>query len=208
MCRRFLSKLPAAEVARLFGTRNPLPNYPARYNIAPTRPGAHRALQSQDQGANARCAGASCRTGPKTSSLAPRQSMPAARRWRRCPRSAMPLLSGAASSPQAFYEWKKLGTAKQPYAIVPTEDQGGHDLAPRACLRRYQIPEVPGSVRRLRFRRSRHCEPLTCQPHSMRLCLPKTKSERSCDGGRRALEFPRSSRCERRDGLARLCSER
>jgi putative SOS response-associated peptidase YedK len=38
MCRRFLNKLPAAEVARFFGTRNPLPNYPARYNIAPKDP--------------------------------------------------------------------------------------------------------------------------------------------------------------------------
>jgi hypothetical protein len=29
---RFLNKLPAAEIARNFGTRNPLPNYPARFN--------------------------------------------------------------------------------------------------------------------------------------------------------------------------------
>jgi putative SOS response-associated peptidase YedK len=27
---------PAAEIARIFRTGNPLPNYPARYNIAPT----------------------------------------------------------------------------------------------------------------------------------------------------------------------------
>jgi putative SOS response-associated peptidase YedK len=38
MCRRFLNKLPAAEVARFFGIRNPLPHYHARYNIAPTDP--------------------------------------------------------------------------------------------------------------------------------------------------------------------------
>jgi putative SOS response-associated peptidase YedK len=36
MCGRFLNKLPAAEIARIFRTSNPLPNYPARYNIAPT----------------------------------------------------------------------------------------------------------------------------------------------------------------------------
>jgi putative SOS response-associated peptidase YedK len=36
MCGGFLNKLPAAEIARIFGTRNPLPNYPARFNIAPT----------------------------------------------------------------------------------------------------------------------------------------------------------------------------
>lgn len=38
MCCRISEQLPAAEVARFFGTRNPLPNYPARYNIAPTDP--------------------------------------------------------------------------------------------------------------------------------------------------------------------------
>jgi putative SOS response-associated peptidase YedK len=36
MCGRFLNKLPAAEIARIFRSSNPLPNYPARYNIAPT----------------------------------------------------------------------------------------------------------------------------------------------------------------------------
>ena len=36
MCGRFLNKPPTAEIARIFGTRNPLPNYPARFNIAPT----------------------------------------------------------------------------------------------------------------------------------------------------------------------------
>jgi putative SOS response-associated peptidase YedK len=38
MCGRFLNKLPAAEIARIFGTRNPLPNHPTRFNIAPTDP--------------------------------------------------------------------------------------------------------------------------------------------------------------------------
>jgi putative SOS response-associated peptidase YedK len=38
MCGRFLNKLPGAEIARIFGTRNALPNYPARFNIAPTDP--------------------------------------------------------------------------------------------------------------------------------------------------------------------------
>jgi putative SOS response-associated peptidase YedK len=36
MCGRFLNNLPAAEVVRFFGIRNALPNYPARFNIAPT----------------------------------------------------------------------------------------------------------------------------------------------------------------------------
>jgi putative SOS response-associated peptidase YedK len=39
MCGRFLNKLPAAEIARIFGTQNALPNYyPERYSIAPTDP--------------------------------------------------------------------------------------------------------------------------------------------------------------------------
>jgi hypothetical protein len=38
MCGRFLNKLPVAEIARIFGPSNPLPNYPARCNIAPTDP--------------------------------------------------------------------------------------------------------------------------------------------------------------------------
>ena len=37
MCGRFLNRIPAAETARLFGTTNALPNYPARFNIAPTQ---------------------------------------------------------------------------------------------------------------------------------------------------------------------------
>ena len=37
MCGRFLNRLPAAETARIFGTSNALPNYPARFNIAPTQ---------------------------------------------------------------------------------------------------------------------------------------------------------------------------
>jgi putative SOS response-associated peptidase YedK len=38
MCGRFLNKLPAAEIARIFGSKNALSNYPARFNIAPTDP--------------------------------------------------------------------------------------------------------------------------------------------------------------------------
>ena len=38
MCGRYLHKLPPADIARLFGVRATAPNYPARYNIAPTDP--------------------------------------------------------------------------------------------------------------------------------------------------------------------------
>ncbi len=36
ICSRSLNKLSAAEIARIFRTSNPLPNYPPRYNIAST----------------------------------------------------------------------------------------------------------------------------------------------------------------------------
>ena len=38
MCGRFLNKLPPSETARLFRTSNAVPNYPERFNIAPTDP--------------------------------------------------------------------------------------------------------------------------------------------------------------------------
>jgi hypothetical protein len=40
--------------------------------------------------------------------------------------------------PASLLRVEEVETAKQPYAIVPTDDQGRHDLAPRARLRRYQ----------------------------------------------------------------------
>lgn len=36
MCGRFVSTTPAAAMRKIFGTVNPLPDNPARYNIAPT----------------------------------------------------------------------------------------------------------------------------------------------------------------------------
>jgi hypothetical protein len=38
MYGRYLDKLPVTEIARSFGTRNALPNYPERLNIPPTDP--------------------------------------------------------------------------------------------------------------------------------------------------------------------------
>jgi putative SOS response-associated peptidase YedK len=124
MCGRFLNKLPAAEIARIFGTRNPLPNYPARFNIAPTDPvltvrfnpeTKERSLdalrwglvpyRAKDLKIGARMINARAETVA---------TMPAFRdafRERRCIIPA-----------SGFYEWKKTGTAKQPYAIVPEGD--------------------------------------------------------------------------------------
>jgi putative SOS response-associated peptidase YedK len=124
MCGRYLNKLPAAEIARIFGTRNALPNYPERFNIAPTDPVL------------------TVRFNPET-----RERSLDALRWGLVPHWATDLKLGsrminaraetAATLPafrdafaarrclipaSGFYEWKKTGGGKQPYAIVPEGD--------------------------------------------------------------------------------------
>jgi putative SOS response-associated peptidase YedK len=37
MCERFLDRTPASETARIFGTTGAMPNWPPRYNLAPTQ---------------------------------------------------------------------------------------------------------------------------------------------------------------------------
>jgi putative SOS response-associated peptidase YedK len=124
MCGRFLNKLPIAEIARIFGTRNPLANYPARFNIAPTDPVL------------------TVRFNPET-----KERSLDALRWGLVPHWAKDLKIGAkminaraetvATMPafrdafatrrciipaSGFYEWQKTGTTKTPYAIVPTDE--------------------------------------------------------------------------------------
>jgi putative SOS response-associated peptidase YedK len=124
MCGRFLNKLPAAEIARIFGTRNALPNYPERFNIAPTDPVL------------------TVRFNPKT-----KERTLDALRWGLVPHWAKDLKIGSkminaraetvATQPafrdafkarrciipaNGFYEWQKTGATKQPYAIVPEGD--------------------------------------------------------------------------------------
>ena len=124
MCGRYLNKLPVAEITRIFGTRGLTPNYPARFNIAPTD------------------AVLAVRFNPKS-----RERSLDALRWGLLPHWAKDLKDGSrminaraetlATQPafrdafqarrclipaSGFYEWKKTGTAKQPYAIVPKGD--------------------------------------------------------------------------------------
>jgi putative SOS response-associated peptidase YedK len=123
MCGRFLNKLPAAEIARIFGTKNALTNYPARFNVAPTDPVLvvrfnsktnERTLDplrwglvphwAKDLKFGARCVNARAETV---------QTTPAFRdafEGRRCIIPA-----------SGFYEWQKNGTTKTPYAIVPND---------------------------------------------------------------------------------------
>jgi len=124
VCGRFVNKLPVAEIARIFGTRNALPNYPARYNIAPTQPvlavrhnpeSGERALDAlrwglvphwaKDLSFGARCINARAETLETTPAF--RYSFES----RRC------LIPAS-----GFYEWRKTGAAKTPYAIVPEDE--------------------------------------------------------------------------------------
>lgn len=124
MCGRFLNKLPAAEIARIFGTSNPLPNYPAHYNLAPTQPvltvrfnaeTRQRALDAlrwglvphwaKDLSFGARCINARGET------LATTPAFRDAFRARRC------LIPAS-----GFYEWQKSGATKTPYAILPRDE--------------------------------------------------------------------------------------
>lgn len=121
MCGRFLNSLPAAEMARLFRTKNPLPNWPARYNIAPTQPipivrfnteTKERSLDllrwglvphwAKDLSFGARCINARAET------ISTSPAFRDAFKSRRC------LIPAS-----GFYEWKKTGTTKTPYAVVP-----------------------------------------------------------------------------------------
>ena len=124
MCGRILNRIPAVESARIFGTKNAPPNYPARVNIAPTQgvltvrfnPATHeRSLDvlrwgliphwASNLAFGNRCINARAETV---------QRAPAFRdafKGRRCIIPA-----------SGFYEWKKVGNAKQPFAIVPTDE--------------------------------------------------------------------------------------
>ena len=149
MCGRFLNKLPPEEIARWFATKNVAPNYPARFNIAPT-----------DQVLAVRF---DHKKGERSLD---------ALRWGLVPHFAKDLSSGArfinaraetvASLPtfrdafqrrrclipaSGFYEWRKDGKTKMPYAILPDR---------RAALR---LRRVVGELARPRRRRRREMDP-------------------------------------------------
>lgn len=124
MCGRFLNKLPVAEIARIFEVTAPLPNYPERYNLAPTQPilavrlnptTGQRSLDTlrwglvphwaKDLSIGARLINARAETLAKTPSF--RDAF--ARRRCLIPASG-------------FYEWQKNAEGKQPYAIVPADE--------------------------------------------------------------------------------------
>ena len=123
MCGRFLNKLAPDEIARLFRTRNVVPNYPERYNIAPTDPvlavrfnakKGERSLDAlrwglvphwaKDLSMGARLINARAESLAKTPAF--RDAFAA----RRC------LIPAS-----GFYEWHKAGGARTPYAVMPSD---------------------------------------------------------------------------------------
>jgi putative SOS response-associated peptidase YedK len=124
MCGRFLNKLPPAETARLFATKNVAPNYPARFNIAPTDPvlavrfnpkTGQRSLDAlrwglvphwaKDLSMGARLINARAET------LATTTAFRDAFQRRRC------LIPAS-----GFYEWQKDGKTRTPYAVLPADE--------------------------------------------------------------------------------------
>lgn len=122
MCGRFLNRTPASETARIFGTANPVPNYPPRYNLAPTE-GVPGVRFNADDGkrhldvlrwglipiwAKDRSIGNKL-INARAEGVAETPAFRDAFGKRRCLIPA-----------DGFYEWKKGVTGKEPYAIVPT----------------------------------------------------------------------------------------
>jgi len=120
MCGRVVQKTPMGEIRVLFETVNPVPNAAPTYNGAPTDtlpvvrldPDVRRSLDlllwglvpywAKDIKIGARCINAMAETVA---------SKPAFRdAFSRGQRCIVPV--------DAFYEWKKIGASKQPYAIV------------------------------------------------------------------------------------------
>jgi putative SOS response-associated peptidase YedK len=123
MCGRFLNKLPPAEIARLFATRNVAPNYPARFNIAPTDPvlavrvhprTGERSLDALRWGLVPHWAkdlsGGAKLINARAETLATTPSFREAFERRRC------LIPAS-----GFYEWRKDEKTRTPFAIVPAD---------------------------------------------------------------------------------------
>ena len=124
MCGRFLNRTPVSETARIFGTTNAVPNYPPRYNLAPTE--AVLAVRfNPDDGrrhldvlrwgliplwATERTIGNKL-FNARAETIAVTPAFRDAFAKRRCLIPA-----------NGFYEWKKATSGKEPYAIVPADD--------------------------------------------------------------------------------------
>jgi putative SOS response-associated peptidase YedK len=125
MCGRFLNRTPASETARIFGTTSPVPNFPPRYNLAPSE-GVLAVRFNPDDGrrhldvmrwglipiwAKDRSIGNKL-INARAETLAETQAFREAFLKRRCIIPA-----------DGFYEWKKVAAGKEPYVILPAEGE-------------------------------------------------------------------------------------
>lgn len=120
MCGRYASHLSSEAIARLFRTQNPLPNFAANWNVAPTQPAMviRRHPKTGDR-----------HLGLLRWGLVPHftKDMKAARRpinARSETAGTSGMFRGALDSRRclvpadAFYEWLPVANGKQPYAIA------------------------------------------------------------------------------------------
>jgi putative SOS response-associated peptidase YedK len=159
MCGRFLNRTPASETARIFGTTNPVPNYPSRYNLAPTE-GVLAVRFNPDDGrrhldqmrwgliplwAKDRSIGNKL-INARAEGLAETPSFRDAFAKRRCLIPA-----------DGFWEWKKGVSGKEPYAIVPAE--GTPSFAFAGLWERWRDPATQEVVR--------SCTIITCAANAL-----------------------------------------
>ncbi len=159
MCGRFLNRTPASETARIFGTTNPVPNYPSRYNLAPTE-GVLAVRFNPDDGrryldqmrwgliplwAKDRSIGNKL-INARAEGLAETPSFRDAFAKRRCLVPA-----------DGFWEWKKGVSGKEPYAIVPAE--GAPSFAFAGLWERWRDPATQEVVR--------SCTIITCAANAL-----------------------------------------
>lgn len=159
MCGRFLNRTPASETARLFGTTNPVPNFPPRYNLAPSE-GVLAVRFNPDDGrrhldvmrwglipiwAKDRSIGNKL-INARGEDVAETQAFREAFQKRRCLVPA-----------DGFYEWKKVASGKEPYAIVPAEGEPVFAFA--GLWDRWRDPATNEVVR--------SCCIITCPPNEL-----------------------------------------
>jgi putative SOS response-associated peptidase YedK len=156
MCGRFLLRAPPVEIAQLFEIAGPAPNFPARYNIAPTQDvtavrfnpaTGMRSLDALRWGlvppwAKELAFGNRC-INARSEGLADKAAFRDAFAERRC---LIPV--------SGFYEWRRTGAGKTPYVILPADG----DLFVFAGLwERWRDPVSFGIVR--------SCTIVTCAPN-------------------------------------------
>ncbi len=125
MCGRYASFLPPDVLARLFGTRNPLPNLKATWNMAPTMdaPVIRRHPETGERHLDPLCWGFI----PAYTKTLKDARRPVNARVETVTTSGMfrnAFLKRRCLVPApVFYEWKALAAGKQPYAIARADGE-------------------------------------------------------------------------------------